>query len=64
MGPLQSTLLGFGVFQLLAKRFDFAKNFSAFENVVLQTIAISTATMPLAGGTCVWCALRMNDASV
>ncbi|KAF2075859.1 hypothetical protein CYY_002845 [Polysphondylium violaceum] len=48
MGSLQSTLLGFLFFKLLEKRL--AIKFNQFENVLLQTIAVATATMPLAGG--------------
>jgi OPT family oligopeptide transporter len=66
MGSLQSTLLGFGLMRLLrratapgahgastdrrrrvASWFD---GFCAHENVVLQTVAVASATMPLAGG--------------
>ncbi|EFA78201.1 hypothetical protein PPL_08851 [Heterostelium album PN500] len=48
MGSLQSTLLGFLVFRLLQKKLS--RHFNHFENVLLQTIAVATATMPLAGG--------------
>eukprot|EP01116_Phalansterium_solitarium_P003425 TRINITY_DN1424_c0_g1_i1.p1 TRINITY_DN1424_c0_g1~~TRINITY_DN1424_c0_g1_i1.p1 ORF type:complete len:663 (-),score=185.50 TRINITY_DN1424_c0_g1_i1:463-2451(-) len=47
MGSLQSTLLGFGVFRLLRRQ---VPNFGPLENVILQTTAVATATMPLAGG--------------
>lgn len=50
MGSLQSTLLGFGVFKLLEQKFLLFKNFGPLENVILQTTAVATATMPLAGG--------------
>jgi len=46
MGSLQSSLLGFGIFKLLFR----AKTFGPIENVLLQTAAVATATMPLAGG--------------
>jgi OPT family oligopeptide transporter len=48
MGSLQSTILGFGVFKLLRPYLD--REFGPLENVVLQTVAVATATMPLAGG--------------
>ena len=48
MGSLQSTILGFGVFKLL--RPYLRAQFGPLENVVLQTVAVATATMPLAGG--------------
>eukprot|EP01132_Coremiostelium_polycephalum_P000385 gene385-486_t len=48
MGSLQSTLLGFIFFKLIEKHLQV--RFNHFENVVLQTIAVATATMPLAGG--------------
>jgi uncharacterized oligopeptide transporter (OPT) family protein len=53
MGSIQSAILGFGVFKLLQK---YVHNFGPFENVVLQTVAVATATMPLAGGneSCAW----------
>lgn len=51
MGSLQSTLLGFGTFKLLQRRFSLFSNFSPVENVLLQTTAVATATMPLAGGS-------------
>jgi len=47
MGSLQSSVLGFGVFRALQR---FAPNFTPLENVVLQTVAVATATMPLAAG--------------
>ena len=48
MGSLQSTILGYGVFKLL--RPYLKDEFGPLENVVLQTVAVATATMPLAGG--------------
>jgi uncharacterized oligopeptide transporter (OPT) family protein len=48
MGSLQSTILGYGVFKLL--RPYLSDQFGPLENVVLQTVAVATATMPLAGG--------------
>lgn len=64
MGSLQSTLLGFLTFKIISAlskllceshqvagrgRWYFAP-LTAEENVVLQTTAVATATMPLAGG--------------
>ncbi|KAK9800344.1 hypothetical protein WJX73_006522 [Symbiochloris irregularis] len=48
MGSLQSAILGFGIFRLLEK--SWMKGFSMAENVILQTTAVATATMPLAAG--------------
>jgi uncharacterized oligopeptide transporter (OPT) family protein len=60
MGSLQSTLLGYGSIVALqkvgmrllvnSKSFSFFNTFGPLENVVLQTTAVATATMPLAGG--------------
>ena len=52
MGSIQSALLGYGVFQLPFARWLGLKcrHFGALENVVVQTIAVATATLPLAGG--------------
>lgn len=54
MGSLQSALLGYGIFRLLAQlRPPYSSPFLGFsieENVVLQTTAVATATMPLAAG--------------
>jgi OPT family oligopeptide transporter len=47
-GSLQSTILGFGLFKLL--RPCLRRSFGPLENVALQTVAVATATMPLAGG--------------
>ncbi len=49
MGSLQSSLLGFGVFKLLQQKF-LTLHFTPLDNVILQTTAVATATMPLAGG--------------
>ncbi|KAJ1822943.1 OPT super [Coemansia sp. RSA 2599] len=45
---LQSSLVGFAVFKALERVLDIP--FSPAENVVLQSTAVATATMPLAGG--------------
>ncbi len=45
MGSLQSALVGFGLCRLMRLR-----AFGPVENVMLQTVAVATATMPLAGG--------------
>eukprot|EP00126_Sphaerothecum_destruens_P009670 Sdes_comp20558_c0_seq1m15362 len=51
MGSLPSTLLGFAFFKFMSKTgIRCFQGFSAHENVVLQTVAVATATMPLAGG--------------
>eukprot|EP01119_Soliformovum_irregulare_P015796 TRINITY_DN4505_c0_g2_i1.p1 TRINITY_DN4505_c0_g2~~TRINITY_DN4505_c0_g2_i1.p1 ORF type:complete len:370 (-),score=83.97 TRINITY_DN4505_c0_g2_i1:989-2098(-) len=51
MGSLQSSLLGFGVFKILAKgKWAVFQGFGPLENVVLQSTAVAAATMPLAGG--------------
>lgn len=47
---LQSALLGFGVFRVLPRLFPSMKPFTIQENVVLQTTAVATGTMPLAAG--------------
>ena len=54
MGSLQSTILGFLLFRFITNfttrhKIHFA-HFTHLENVVLQTAAVATATMPLAGG--------------
>ncbi|PRP76763.1 hypothetical protein PROFUN_14888 [Planoprotostelium fungivorum] len=52
MGSLQSTLLGFGIFKLIGMKSPdglFAQ-FGPLDNVLLQSTAVATATMPLAGG--------------
>jgi len=46
MGSLQSSLLGFAIFKVLLRD----QTFGPIENVLLQTAAVATATMPLAGG--------------
>lgn len=48
MMSLQSSLLGFAIFKPLQGRLK--TPFGPVENVVLQTTAVATATMPLAGG--------------
>ncbi|KAJ2379127.1 OPT super [Coemansia sp. RSA 2607] len=48
MMSLQSSLVGFAVFKALEHILDIP--FSPAENVVLQSTAVATATMPLAGG--------------
>lgn len=59
MGSLQSAILGFGIFRLLEKSCGI-KGFSMEENVIVQTTAVATATMPLAaGGKLVSCRLRI-----
>jgi uncharacterized oligopeptide transporter (OPT) family protein len=47
MGSIQSALIGYGIFQVLPTR---GRPFGALENVVVQTVAVATATLPLAGG--------------
>lgn len=49
MGSIQCALIGFGIFQLPCFR-SHAQPFTEFENVVLQTVGVATATLPLAGG--------------
>lgn len=49
MGSLQSAILGFGIFQVL-KRQGWVAGFSIAENVIVQTCAVASATMPLAAG--------------
>lgn len=49
MGSLQSALLGYGVFKALESQ-GICRGFSAAENVIVQTTAVATATMPLAAG--------------
>ncbi|KAJ1948479.1 OPT super, partial [Linderina macrospora] len=48
MMSLQSSLVGFAVFKALDK--FLVTKFGPAENVVLQTTAVATATMPLAAG--------------
>ena len=50
MMSLQSALLGFGIFKLVPKVFPNSRPFTVQENVVLQTTAVATGTMPLAAG--------------
>jgi uncharacterized oligopeptide transporter (OPT) family protein len=49
MGSLQSAILGFGIFRLLERSCG-VNGFTVEENVILQTTAVATATMPLAAG--------------
>ena len=52
MGSLQSAILGFGIFKLLESNCA-VTGLTMEENVIVQTTAVATATMPLAaGGTC------------
>ncbi|KAI8364695.1 OPT oligopeptide transporter protein-domain-containing protein [Radiomyces spectabilis] len=48
MMSLQASLLGYAIFRPLQSRLQV--RFSPVENVVLQTVAVATATMPLAAG--------------
>ncbi len=48
MMSLQSALLGFAIFRTLPQLFP--KTFTPQENVILQTVAVATGTMPLAAG--------------
>ena len=48
MMSLQSALLGFAIFRSLSLLFPVA--FTPQENVILQTVAVATGTMPLAAG--------------
>lgn len=53
MMSLQSALLGFAIFRVpafLPRLFPSMKPFTPQENVVLQTTAVATGTMPLAAG--------------
>lgn len=53
MGSIQSALLGFGIFQLPWRSCGLGRNtrpFGPLENVVVQTVSVATATLPLAGG--------------
>jgi len=52
MGSLQSTLLGFGLFRAMScgGTTNLFSKFGPLDNVLLQTTAVATATMPLAGG--------------
>lgn len=49
MGSLQSAILGYGIFQVLRKQ-GWVSGFSIAENVIVQTCAVASATMPLAAG--------------
>jgi uncharacterized oligopeptide transporter (OPT) family protein len=48
MMSLQSALLGFAIFRSLPRLFP--STFTPQENVILQTVAVATGTMPLAAG--------------
>ncbi|KAL1529737.1 hypothetical protein AB1Y20_000673 [Prymnesium parvum] len=48
MGSIQCAVVGYALFQLPMLRS--ATRFNSLENVVLQTVGVATATMPLAGG--------------
>ena len=54
MGSIQSALIGYGLFQLpwrrCAGRGRGYRPFGPLENVVVQTVSVATATLPLAGG--------------
>ena len=43
---LQTSLLGFTIFKVILRD----ETFTPVDNVLLQTAAVATATMPLAGG--------------
>ena len=47
MGSIQCALVGFGIFRACGSS---APRFGPLENVVLQTVGVATATLPLAGG--------------
>jgi len=49
MGSVQSAVLGFGLFKA-GQRMGFLRDFTVAENVIVQTTAVATATMPLAAG--------------
>eukprot|EP00891_Asterochloris_glomerata_P000998 jgi/Astpho2/998/fgenesh1_pg.00016_%23_158_t len=49
MGSLQSAILGFGVFRVL-RGWQAMQGYTIGENVITQTTAVATATMPLAAG--------------
>ena len=55
MGSIQCALIGYGIFQLPwdavgLRRPESTPKFGPLENVVVQTIGVATATLPLAGG--------------
>lgn len=52
MMSLQSALLGYAIFLILPKLLPslFTRPFTVQENVILQTTAVATGTMPLAAG--------------
>ena len=47
MGSIQAAVVGFAIFKLCIPG---VVPFGPLENVVLQTVSVATATMPLAGG--------------
>lgn len=52
MMSLQSALLGFAIFKFIPRVLPtlVSKPFTPQENVILQTVAVATGTMPLAAG--------------
>ena len=55
MGSIQSALIGYGIFQLPWRMCSClgggrGRPFGPLENVVVQTVSVATATLPLAGG--------------
>ncbi|WIA18515.1 hypothetical protein OEZ85_009965 [Tetradesmus obliquus] len=50
MGSLQSAILGYGLFQGLGTLGLLTQHLTVAENVIVQTTAVATATMPLAAG--------------
>ncbi|KAL7421264.1 OPT superfamily [Cryptotrichosporon argae] len=50
MMSLQSALLGYAIFQLVPLAFPSSRPLTPQENVVLQTTAVATGTMPMAAG--------------
>eukprot|EP00878_Enallax_costatus_P030311 GHUV01032989.1.p1 GENE.GHUV01032989.1~~GHUV01032989.1.p1 ORF type:complete len:347 (+),score=66.28 GHUV01032989.1:219-1259(+) len=50
MGSLQSAILGYGLFQGLGAAKLLTHRLTVAENVIVQTTAVATATMPLAAG--------------
>lgn len=50
LASIQSAVLGFGIWELVRKCSPRATPLSVRENVVLQTIAVAAATMPLSAG--------------
>jgi uncharacterized oligopeptide transporter (OPT) family protein len=58
MMSLQSSLIGFAAFKALKPYLN--QKFTAIENVLIQTTAVSVGTMPLAAGTFVLAYHRLN----